>query len=81
MNRVAHEGKLNIPPFEGVGIVVGAIVGEVVTWVTVVVGTVVTTVGTGVPGVVGMTDEPGESRLETVVMAFVFTSKSACISS
>jgi hypothetical protein len=56
---------------------VGAIVGEVVTWVTVVVGTVVTTVGTGVPGIVGMTDVPGENRFETVVIAFVLTSKSA----
>ena len=52
-------------------------VGTVVSWVTVVVGTVVTTV---VPGVVGMTLDPGESRLDTVAIAFVLTSKVASTS-
>lgn len=62
--------------------VVGTVVGAVVTWVTPVVGIVVDiVVTTGVPGVVGMTLLPGESRLETVVIAFVFTSKFAFISS
>ena len=77
-NLVAHEGIGMNPLPEEVGNVVGATVGTVVTWVMVVVGTVVTTV---VPGVVGITDHPGTSRRETVVIAFVLTSKFACNSS
>jgi hypothetical protein len=54
-------------------------VGIVVISVTVGVETVVgTVVGTIVPGCVGMTNDPGESCLETVLIESFLTSKFAC---
>jgi len=52
-------------------------VGAVVNQVTVVVGTVVMAV---VTGFIGMVDEPGESRRETVVITPFLTSKFASTS-
>ncbi len=67
---------MNPLPCEG-GIITGVTVGTGVNRVTVVAGTVVTAV---VTGFVGITDEPGESRWETVVITPFLTSKFASAS-